>query len=89
MKRVLTAVLIALFALSFTMAQDQMAKQEKNTTTSTEKKSTGCCAQKKECADMKDCPAMKETKGASMSEQGKDSKKEEVKTTETKPAEAK
>ncbi len=89
MKRVLTAVLIALFALSFTMAQDQMAKQEKKTTTTTEKKSTGCCAEKKECADMKDCPAMKDAKGASMSEQGKDSKKEEVKTTEAKPAETK
>ncbi len=70
MKQVMIAALVALFALSFTMAQDQTTKKEKTTTvatTTTTTKKTGCCADKKECANMKDCSAMKGTTGTSMS----------------------
>ncbi|RPH36352.1 hypothetical protein EHM92_04660 [bacterium] len=69
MKQILVAALVALFALSFTIAQDKTAPKEKNTTTTatTAKKKAGCCAEAKGCADMKDCPDMKGTSGASMS----------------------
>jgi hypothetical protein len=96
MRHLLTAALIAVFALSFTMAQDQPAKQEKSTTTSAKstakpagccKASKGCCADSKEAANMKDCQMMKGTDEASNS--GSTEKKTEPKTAETKPAETK
>ena len=92
MKHVLMAALIALFAVSFTMAQDQVAKKQKSTQTTTQKKA-GCCAEAKEtaaakecagekdCADMKDCSAAKDAK---MSKQGTEGEKEVVKTAEKK-----
>jgi hypothetical protein len=101
MKQVLIAALVALFALSFSMAQDQTARTEKSTTTtttSTTEKKAGCCAQAqatccadaKGCAHMKDCPMMKgSATGAKTSKQGTTSATEVTKTGETKPAEAK
>lgn len=104
MKHLLTAALIALFALSFTIAQEQTAKKEKSTTTtvkSTAKPadcasgSKGCCstakesANMKDCSTMKDCPMMKGSSDAKSSTTGALDKKEEVKTADTKPAETK
>jgi hypothetical protein len=82
MKQLLVAALVALFALSFTMAQEQTTKKETTTTVATAStnattstaKSTDCCTGPKGCcsaskgtANMKDCPMMKGSTGASMS----------------------
>jgi|WetSurSiteA1Bulk_404760.scaffolds.fasta_scaffold144052_1 hypothetical protein len=98
MKHVLIAALVALFALSFTMAQDQPAKKEKSTETSSTStaKTTGDCSSSKSCcagsnksANMKDCPMMKGTTEAKTSSQTSTVNKAETKTTETKAVETK
>ena len=98
MKQVFIAALVALFALSFTMAQDQPAKKEKSTTTSVSStaKTTGCCSNSQGCcsaskssANMKDCPMMKGTTESKASSQATTGDKADAKTTETKPAETK
>ena len=98
MKQVFIAALVALFALSFTMAQDQPVKKEKSTTTSASStaKTTGscssghaCCSASKSSANMKDCPMMKGTTESKASNQGTMDNKADAKTTETKPAETK
>jgi hypothetical protein len=83
MKQFLMVALVALFATSFTMAQDQTAQKEKKACCAEGKSS--CCkeAKGKECADMKDCDMKKGAKGAKMSKAAKTEKKE------TKTADAK
>jgi hypothetical protein len=85
MKQFLMAALVALFAVSFTMAQDQTAQKEKKADSCAESKASCCSEGKgKDCADMKDCPMMKKgAKGAKMSKAAKTEKKE------TKTADAK
>jgi hypothetical protein len=98
MKQVFVAALVALFALSFTMAQDQPTKKEKSTTTSASvtaktngccSNSQGCCKASKSSANMKDCPMMKGTTESKASSQGATGNKADDKAAETKPAETK
>jgi hypothetical protein len=90
MKQILMVALVALFAVSLTVAQDQTAQNGKKASCSTEAKSSCCTEAKgKECADMKDCPMMKGAKATKMSKASKMSAKKETKTADAKAKESK